>query len=444
MSNVAVLGMQWGDEGKGKITDLLTPAFDVVARYQGGHNAGHTVYVDGRKVILHLIPSGVLHPGKLCLLGNGMVINPEAFQNERRMLEDMGVEVGDNIAISPSAHLILPYHTAVESLREEHSELKIGTTSRGIGPAYVDKADRTGIRVEDLLNPERLRRKVFHNVEQKNIVLDHFGREPLDPERIFQECVGFADLLKPFVKDVAYLLDQSLRQGSSVLFEGAQGAMLDLDHGTYPYVTSSNSTAGGVCSGLGIGPDKIDAVLGVCKAYTTRVGEGPFPTEAADRWGEYLRDNGQEYGATTGRPRRCGWLDAVQLAYAFRLNGVRRIILTKPDVLDGMDEIRVCDGYLYKGEALPAFPLESWILESVTPRYRTVKGWDAPIAGQRDWDGLPGGFRDYVHLLEDLLEVKVALISTGVGRDDIIFRDDELRDFVDLDKIPRGSPATDT
>lgn len=442
MSNVAVLGMQWGDEGKGKITDLLTPAFDVVARYQGGHNAGHTVYAEGRKVILHLIPSGVLHPGKLCLLGNGMVISPQAFQNERRMLEDIGVEVGDNIAISPNAHLILPYHMAVESLREEHSEWKIGTTSRGIGPAYVDKADRTGIKVGDLLYPERLRSKISRNVEQKNIVLLHYGREPLDPEGVFQECAGFADLLEPFVKDVSYLLDNSLKQGSRVLFEGAQGAMLDLDHGTYPYVTSSNSTVGGICSGLGIGPDKIDAVLGVCKAYTTRVGEGPFPTEVSDQWGEFLRDHGQEYGATTGRPRRCGWLDAVQLAYAFRLNGVRRIILTKPDVLDGMKEIRVCDGYRHKGDVLPAFPLESRILENVTPRYRTVKGWDRPIAGVREWEELPQGFRDYVSLIEDLLEVEVALISTGVGRNDIIFREHELRGLVDLDKIPRPSPAS--
>lgn len=442
MSNVAVLGMQWGDEGKGKLTDLLTPAFDVIARYQGGHNAGHTVYVEGRKVILHLIPSGVLHPGKLCLLGNGMVINPQAFQNEQRMLEDIAVEVGDNIAISHNAHLILPYHTAVESLREEQSEQKIGTTSRGIGPAYVDKADRTGIKVGDLLNPERLRSKIFLNVEQKNIYLRHYGREPLDPESVFQQCLGFADMLRPFVKDVSYLLDNAIKQGSSVLFEGAQGTMLDLDHGTYPYVTSSNATVGGICSGLGIGPDKIDAVLGVCKAYTTRVGEGPFPTEASDQWGEYLRDHGREYGATTGRPRRCGWLDAVQLAYAFRLNGVQRILLTKADVLDGMAEIRVCDGYQYKGEILPSFPLESWVLENVTPRYRTVKGWNTPIAGRTKWDGLPRGFQDYVKLVEDLLEVKVALISTGVGRNDIIFRENELRGLMDLAKIPRTSPAT--
>jgi len=432
MSNVAVLGMQWGDEGKGKITDLLTQAFDIVARYQGGHNAGHTVYVDGRKVILHLIPSGVLHSGKICLLGNGMVISPEAFLKEKKALEDMGIEIRDNILISPNAHLILPYHTAIESLREEQNEQKIGTTCRGIGPAYVDKADRQGIKVGDLLNPGILRSKIEHNVREKNVLLAHYGKEPFEPEPIFRRYSDYAGQLRPFIRDVSLFLAEAFKRKRPVLFEGAQGTLLDVDHGTYPFVTSSNSTAGGIYTGLGVGPDKLDAVLGVCKAYTTRVGEGPFPTEAFDEWGDYLRDHGQEYGATTGRPRRCGWLDAVQLAYACRLNGVKRIILTKPDVLDGLEEIKVCVDYAYKGEILPSFPLESWVLEKAEPRYRSIRGWGTGVAGKRTPGELPRGFLDYVKLIEDLLEVKVAIISTGAGRRDTVFIDAELRGLVDL------------
>lgn len=435
MTNIAVLGMQWGDEGKGKITDMLAPAFDVVARYQGGHNAGHTVYLDSRKVILHLIPSGVLHRGKLCLLGNGMVISPAAFLEEKKVLEDIGLELTDNIAISPNAHLILPYHVAVENVREEQEALKIGTTCRGIGPAYVDKADRLGIKVGDLLNLSILKNKIERNVREKNLVLEHHGRKPLDAAAIYQEFCRYADALKPYIRDVSLLLDQALKQGQTVLFEGAQGALLDVDHGTYPYVTSSNSTAGGISTGLGVGPDRIGTVLGVCKAYTTRVGEGPFPTESFDQWGAYLRDHGQEYGATTGRPRRCGWLDAVQLSYACRVNGTRHIVLTKADVLDGMEKIQVCEEYTYKGEALPSFPLESWVLEEALPRYRTVKGWDGSVAGKKSWEDLPSGFRDYVALIEDLLEVKVALISTGVGRHDIVVVDDVLSSLVDMSRI---------
>jgi adenylosuccinate synthase len=364
-----------------------------------------------------------------------MVINPAAFLKEKKTLEEFGIDVRDNIVISPNAHLILPYHTAVESLREEESDQKIGTTCRGIGPAYVDKADRLGIKVGDLLNPELLRSKIETNVKEKNILLSHYGREPLEAEPIFHEFMEYAGHLAPHIRDVSFLLDKALREGRAVLYEGAQGTMLDVDHGTYPFVTSSNSTAGGICSGLGVGPDKLDGVLGVCKAYTTRVGEGPFPTESFDQWGGYLRDHGQEYGATTGRPRRCGWLDAVQLAYACRLNGVKRIILTKPDVLDGLEEIQVCVGYTYRGDTLPSFPLESWILEKAEPRYRSIKGWGSGVAGQSSWEDLPGGFRDYVRLIEDLLEVKVAVISTGVGRRDTILIEDELEGLVDLHRL---------
>jgi adenylosuccinate synthase len=438
MSNVAVIGMQWGDEGKGKITHLLTPAFDIVARFQGGHNAGHTVYMQGRKVILHLIPSGVLHPNTSCLLGNGMVISPPAFQEEKQALENLGVEVGENIAISPGAHLIMPYHFVIERLREEQSDHRIGTTCRGIGPAYADKAARMGIKVGDLLNPGELRAKIEYNVAEKNILLRHYGEDPLVADRIFDEVSAFAELLGPYIHDVSFILERAVRQGRAILFEGAQGTLLDLDHGSYPYVTSSNSTAGGICSGLGIGPDKIDAVLGVAKAYTTRVGEGPFPTEATDQWGDYLRKQGQEYGATTGRPRRCGWLDAVQLAFACRVNGMKRILLTKSDVLDGLEEIRVCTAYSHNGRKLEAYPAESWVLERVTPRYRTLAGWRSPVAGKSEWGELPQEFKDYVKLIEDLLEVDVALISTGVGKDDTVIRPDAWKGLVDLGRLGRA------
>jgi adenylosuccinate synthase len=435
MSNIAVLGTQWGDEGKGKLTDLLTPSFDIVARFQGGHNAGHTVYVNGQKIILHLIPSGILHPDKLCLIGNGLVINPQAFLDEKAALERFGISIGDNLAISTNAHLILPYHTQVESLREENSLRKIGTTSRGIGPAYVDKVARQGIKAGDLLNLAVLKDKIEHNVEEKNIYLVHHGKKQLAAQQVFEDYAEYAALLGPYIKDVSYLLDQEIRQGKSILYEGAQGTLLDIDHGTYPYVTSSNSTVGGICSGLGIGPDKIDEVWGVAKAYTTRVGKGPFPTEARDEWGEYLREHGQEYGATTGRPRRCGWFDAVLMAYSCRLNGIKKLLLTKADVLDGLQEIQVCTGYAYKGETLPSFPLESWVLEEAQPIYQAVKGWQTPVSGGSEYDELPREFRDYVSLIEDLLEVEVALISTGVGRGDTVLRRDVLQNLIDLDTV---------
>ncbi len=435
MSNIAVLGTQWGDEGKGKLTDLLTPAFDIVARFQGGHNAGHTVYVKGQKIILHLIPSGILHPNKLCLIGNGLVINPQAFLDEKATLEKIGVQIGDNLAISTNAHMILPYHTQVESLREENSRRKIGTTSRGIGPAYVDKVGRQGIKAGDLLNLSVLRDKIELNVEEKNIYLGYHGRALLDAQKVFDEYVGYASLLRDYIKDVSFLLHQEIKAGKSVLFEGAQGALLDIDHGTYPYVTSSNSTVGGICSGLGIGADKIDEVWGVVKAYTTRVGKGPFPTEALDEWGEYLRKQGQEFGATTGRPRRCGWFDTVLMEYSCRLNGVKKILLTKSDVLDGLKEIKVCIGYEYKGARLPSFPLESWILDEAKPVYKTVKGWHQKVSGSREFSELPQEFRDYLHLIEDLLEAEVALISTGVDRSETILREDVLRGLIDLDKV---------
>jgi adenylosuccinate synthase len=436
MANVVVLGTQWGDEGKGKIVDLMTSAFDVIARYQGGHNAGHTVCLAGRKIVLHLIPSGILHPGKLCVIGNGVAFSPPAFLKEAAALEEFGVSAGDRLVISRGAHLILPYHPLIERIAEERKGTrKIGTTSLGIGPSYEDKAARCGIRVGDLLDLEVFREKLFSNLAEKNGLFQAAGVAPLDGEKIFEEYAGYASRISPYIGDVSYLLHQRIREGKSVLFEGAQGALLDVDHGTYPFVTSSNSTAGGVATGLGIGPTQIDAVLGVTKAYTTRVGGGPFPTECRDACGRLISERGNEFGATTGRPRRCGWFDAPAVAYSCRVNGIERIVLTKPDILDAFDEIPVCVGYDYQGSSLNAFPTEPWILEKVVPRYRVMKGWSSAIQHLTDRRLLPPAFSDYVRLIEDLVEAKVCLISTGVERKDSILIDEELEGLVDLGRI---------
>jgi adenylosuccinate synthase len=420
MANTAIIGLQWGDEGKGKITDLLTPGFDIVARYQGGNNAGHTVYVHGRKIVLHLIPSGILHPDKACIIGNGVVVEPRAFFQELRELKSLGIENEHNIMISRAAHLILPYHSQVEAAMENQREFPIGTTCRGIGPAYVDKFGRQGIRAGDIFHLAGLRKKINDNVREKNIYLNHFGLKPLDEIQVVEDFMESAEKLKPFVRDTSLILNREIASGKRVLFEGAQGTLLDIDHGTYPYVTSSNSSAGGICSGLGIGPDKVDQVLGVVKAYATRVGEGPFPTEIAGKDGRYLLDKGREYGATTGRPRRCGWLDIIALKYAVRINGVRKIALVKPDVLDGLPEIKICDAYAYKKERLTEFPLETQVLEQVKPIYRAVKGWKQPLKGLRDFNSLPSGFMDYIALIEDLIEADVSIISTGPDRTETI------------------------
>ncbi len=439
MANVVVLGAQWGDEGKGKVVDLLTPAFDVVARYQGGHNAGHTVYLSGRKIVLHLIPSGILHPGKLCLIGNGVAFDPLAFLEEASQLEAHGTSLGDRLVISRNAHLILPYHPLVERISEERKgKMMIGTTSRGIGPSYEDKAARIGIRVGDLCDLDVFREKLEANVAEKNTVLRGAGIEPLVASEIYEKYADLASRIIRYVGDVSFILNDCIRRGSAVLFEGAQGALLDLDHGTYPYVTSSSSTAGGACTGLGIGPTKIQAVLGVAKAYTTRVGSGPFPTEIGGEKGRLILERGNEFGATTGRPRRCGWFDAVAVAYACRLNGSEKIVLTKPDILDVFSEIPVCLGYVYKGEILRSFPSESYILDKVTPQYRTMKGWQTPIHRTTDGRSLPTAFRDYIRLLEDSIEARVAIISTGVGRKDSLLIDEELEGIVDSGKIRAG------
>ncbi|MFB0566496.1 MAG: adenylosuccinate synthase [Candidatus Aminicenantaceae bacterium] len=436
MANLLVLGTQWGDEGKGKIIDLLAPSFDVVARYQGGHNAGHTVWINERKIILHLIPSGILHPDKLCIIGNGVVIDPKAFLEEVEELKKFGVRIEDNLIVSKGAHLILPYHSLIEKISEERrGAKKIGTTCRGIGPSYEDKVARRGLRVGDLLDLTVLKEKIEANVEEKNIILDYYRLPLLNTDKIYEEYVTYASSLKKYIKDVSLILDEKIKEGKSVLFEGAQGTLLDIDHGTYPYVTSSNSTAGGVCVGLGIGPDKIDTVLGVTKAYTTRVGGGPFPTEIFDEKGRLLLKRGNEYGATTGRSRRCGWFDAVAVSYSCRLNGISKAALTKPDVLDGMEEIKVCVGYKYKGELLSSFPTEAWILEKVVPQYKIIRGWKSPTRKVTAFSSLPQEFKDYITLIEDLIRVKVSIVSTGMERRDTIVRESELNTIVDLKKI---------
>ncbi len=442
MANLLVLGTQWGDEGKGKIVDLLTPAFDVVARYQGGHNAGHTVYVRGKKIVLHLIPSGILHPGKLCVIGNGLVVSPPAFLKEISDLQALGVRLEPaRLAVSRNAHLIMPWHPLLERISEEiRGDKKIGTTCRGIGPAYEDKAARWGVRAGDLLDPPVLREKIQENVAAKNYIFRAFGLPSLEAGPILEEYAGWGAKMAPYIRDVSDLLHEEMSAGRAVLFEGAQGALMDIDHGTYPYVTSSNSTAGGACTGLGVGPKAIHAVLGITKAYTTRVGGGPFPTELKDERGKMLASRGDEFGATTGRPRRCGWFDAVAVRYTCRINGVDRIALTKPDVLEEFDEVLVCTGYTYKGETLKSFPPEPWILENVTPVYRTLPGWRNSVRGASDAAVLPRTFRDYLALLEDLIETRVAIISTGVEREETILLSDGLEGLVDLGKL-RGDQA---
>jgi len=436
MSNLAVLGTQWGDEGKGKIVDVLTPGFEVVARYQGGHNAGHTVCIGDRKIVLHLIPSGILHPGKLCLIGNGVAFSPPAFLKEAAELEAFGLRLNNRLVISRGAHLILPYHPLVEKIAEERKGgKKIGTTSLGIGPSYEDKAARCGIRVGDLLDLEVFREKLSANIEEKNALFRSAGLPALDADAVFQEFAGYASRISSFIGDVSLLLHRAMREGKPVLFEGAQGALLDVDHGTYPFVTSSNSTAGGVATGLGIGPTRIDEVLGVVKAYTTRVGSGPFPTETMDNQGRQMSERGREFGATTGRPRRCGWFDAMAVAYSCRVNGIDRIVITKPDILDVFADIPVCIGYDYKGESLSTFPAEPWILEKVVPKYKMMRGWTTPIHRLTDRRRLPSCFLDYIKLIEDSVEARVCLISTGVERRDTILIDEELSGLVDLARV---------
>jgi adenylosuccinate synthase len=425
--NIAVLGAQWGDEGKGKIVDLLTPSFAIVARYQGGHNAGHTVYVKGQKFVLHLIPSGILHPGVTCIIGNGVVVDPQALFAEVDQLAGLGVEVGDRLIISNKAHLILPYHRELDVLSEaRRGERKIGTTSRGIGPAYEDKIARRGIRVGDLAentHASPLAEAVRENVEARNRVV---GGAAMDWHRVLDDLRTAWIRLQPWVKDISTYLAVARKAGRAVLYEGAQGTLLDIDHGTYPFVTSSNATIGGVCTGLGVPPRAIDGVLGVAKAYTTRVGEGPLPTELTDEIGHRLRESGQEYGASTGRPRRCGWYDAVAVRYAVRVNGVDALALTKLDVLDGLDEIQICTAYRCNNETLTELPGDAGQLAACTPVYESIRGWTEPTKGAKRFADLPAGAQRYIRRLEEVTGVPMGIISTGSDREDTIIRDDSI------------------
>jgi adenylosuccinate synthase len=422
MANIVVIGAQWGDEGKGKIVDLLTEKFDIVARYQGGHNAGHTVIVKGKKFVLHLIPSGILHHGKVCVIGSGVVLDPKAFLSEVKMLEDAGVPVRGNLFISNRAHLILPYHCAVENAAEAaRGDKKIGTTSRGIGPAYEDKTGRRGVRVIDLFDPEALKELIFAVTTEKNCLIQALYKgEALSAQAIYEEYLGYAAHLKEFVIDSAAYLNRQIRAGKRVLFEGAQGTLLDIDHGTYPYVTSSSASAGGACVGTGVAPSLITGAIGIAKAYTTRVGSGPLPTELNGSIGETIRQRGAEYGASTGRPRRCGWFDGPATQYSALLNNLQAIALTKLDVLDAFAEIQVCTGYEYRGSTLSEFPAEIKVLEQVKPIYKTAVGWQSQTAGIRNYADLPQRARDYLKMLSDITETEFSFISTGPDREDTI------------------------
>jgi adenylosuccinate synthase len=422
--NLAVLGAQWGDEGKGKIVDLLTPRFDIVARYQGGHNAGHTVYVNGTKFVLRLIPSGILHPSVVCIIGNGVVVDPQALFAEVDELARNGISIDGRLFVSDKAHLILPYHRDLDLLAEaRRGERKIGTTSRGIGPAYEDKIARRGIRVGDLTDPAGLEQSIQHNVSARNRLVHD---STMEWEPVLAQVQQIGTRLTPMVRDVSLMLSEAFSAGQSVLFEGAQGTLLDIDHGTYPYVTSSNATIGGVCTGLGVGPRSIGGVMGVVKAYTTRVGEGPLPTELHDEMGKRLRDNGNEYGAVTGRPRRCGWYDAVAVRYGVRVNGLDVLALTKMDVLDGLEEVQICTSYRCGDRTFTELPSDVSVLAACVPVYESMPGWSEPTRGMRRFGDLPENARRYVSRLEEVSGVPAALVSTGSERHDTILRDDVL------------------
>lgn len=428
MANVVVVGAQWGDEGKGKIVDLLTEYVDAVARYQGGNNAGHTVVIKGEKFILHSIPSGILHEGKKCIVGCGVVIDPGSLIDEIIELEKRGVKFDGNLFLSMNAHLIMPYHRAIDRESERaRGEKKIGTTGKGVGPAYVDKAARVGIRIVDLLDREIFREKVGINLEEKNKILSRiYNSEEFNIEDIVSMYMGYADKLKPYITDTALLLNRLIDEGKSILFEGAQGTMLDVDHGTYPYITSSNCTAGGACTGTGVSPLKIGGVIGITKAYVTRVGGGPLPTELLDEVGEGLRSRGKEYGATTGRPRRCGWFDTIAMKYAIRVNGLSTLSVMKLDVLDECDNINICTGYQYKNGILKDFPYEIKVIEQCKPIYKEMRGWKKSTLGIRKFEDLPLEAKDYLNRLSDIIEIDFSIISTGPGRDETIIKDNSI------------------
>src|ERR1700730_8818239 len=426
---IVVIGAQWGDEGKGKIVDLLAEHFDIVARYQGGHNAGHSVQIEDRSFVLHLLPSGIVHPGKICVLGNGMVIDPKAFFEEADRLTTQGVEDSpERVKISSRAHLILPYHRALDHTSEERlGNEKVGTTLRGIGPAYEDKVGRRGIRVADALVSEVLRSRIGRNLEDANRIIVAYGGQPLDADSIFDETSAMVERLAPFLCDTSHFLNQAAARGDSILLEGAQATLLDVDHGTYPFVTSSSTVIGGALVGTGLAPRHLTGVLGIVRTYTTRVGEGPFPTEMLDgeaEMGQLIRERGREYGASTGRPRRCGWFDAFATRYAAEINGFSSVALTKLDVLDALDEIKVCVGYKLDGRELESLPSVSQDMRRVEPVYARLPGWKSSTVGVTEMNDLPLTARRYVEFLSEQIGVEIGLVSTGPERSQTVIVND--------------------
>lgn len=446
LANVVVIGAQWGDEGKGKVTDLLSRSADVVVRYQGGVNAGHTVVVQGQTFKLHLIPSGILYPNTECIIGSGTVIDPQLLIEELDRLESLGIST-QNLYISETAHVTMPYHRLIDRASEERRGThKIGTTGRGIGPTYADKSERTGIRVLDLMDPDALREQLNWTISYKNVILEKlYELPPLDPQAVIDEYLGYAERLRPHVVDSSLKIYDAIQQRRNILFEGAQGTLLDLDHGTYPYVTSSNPVAGGACVGAGVGPTAIDRVIGVAKAYTTRVGEGPFPTEIDGELGELLCDRGAEFGTTTGRRRRCGWFDAVIGRYAVRINGLDCLAITKLDVLDTLPEIKVCVAYEIDGRRCQEFPSSARLFSRCRPIYQTLPGWQRSTAHCRSLEDLPKQALDYLKFLAELMSAPIALVSLGASRDQTIIVEDPIhgpkRALLDANGIPVTSNA---
>jgi adenylosuccinate synthase len=438
MPGIILLGTQWGDEGKGRITDLLARNMDMVVRFQGGNNAGHTVVAGAEEFKLHHIPSGILYPETLCVIANGVVINPETLIEELDKLACKGIET-KNLRISGNAHLVMPYHIILDKAGEQNlGKSQIGTTHKGIGPVYADKAYRSGIRAQDLLDLKIFRTKLEEALKLKNAIIEKvYGLEPLNLEEIFGKYKGFVEIIGKYIVDTSFLINSYLDEGKRVLFEGAQGTLLDIDHGTYPFVTSSSTIAGGACVGSGVGPKKISEIIGVAKAYTTRVGSGPFPTEIDDSTGEYLREKGYEYGTTTGRARRCGWLDVLVLKYSIMLNSIDKIALTKLDVLSGLDELKICTGYTYEGELFENIPPHQTIMHKCQPVYKVLKGWKQDISKVKDFESLPENTKNYILEIEKLIKVPLSMISVGPERSQIIIRDaDPKKDTLNKTRKP--------
>jgi adenylosuccinate synthase len=427
MLTLVVVGSQWGDEGKGKITDLLSEEADIIVRYQGGCNAGHTVVIGDKQFIFHLIPSGILHPGKKCLIGSGVVVDPESLWQEMENLRKEGLEIDGRLFIDPKTHIVLPYHKTLDELKEKkRGKDKLGTTKRGIGPAYLDKIARTGIRMIDLIDEKSLSKKLEINWKEKNEIFNKlYGLKMSNQEKInlIKKYQEYGQLLKKYLMDVSLYLNQAINEDKKILFEGAQGTLLDVDHGTFPYVTSSHPIAGGACVGTGVGPTKIDKVIGITKAYTTRVGRGPLPTEMQGEMEKYIRQKGKEFGATTGRPRRCGWFDAVVVNYAVRINGMDSIALTKIDILSDLDKIKICTSYKYDGKLIKEFPASLETLQKCIPVYEEMKGWKKDISQVTNYEDLPPQLKAYIHRIEELTKAKIVIVSVGPKRSQTIIRE---------------------